>query len=246
VYDQVRDDMAHAEDIQNMPIEEFMHHQAPMIFRSRFEGAINDINLHEGQILEGDCLHPSFVNSLTKMIDEAITSYKSLFPSDDAPPALITPAPSIAATAPFTPKIIDRTVYATFNIEEQTPQWNKSQQKLTPIGQHTTNNQDFGSVTTTRRTKLSNHRQYSTIDLTASNFYDISDANVPFGNLAQSIISGDATIDELFDSYCMTDSLWYSNHADLEPIVSKSPTQDDNTHSSRTNNCYIEIGQYLF
>jgi hypothetical protein len=242
--------MAHASDIQNMPIEEFMRHQVPMIFRSRLEGAINDISLHKGQILEGECLHPSFVNSLTKMIEEAqeeaITSYKSSFPSDDALSALITPSPSIAATAPFTPKRVDRTVYATFNIEEQNPQWNKSQQKLTPIGQHTMNNQDFGSVTTTRRTKLSNHRQYSATDLTASNFYDISDANVPFGNLAQSIVSEDAEIDKVFDSYCMTDSQWYSNHADLEPNFSKSPTQDDNTNSSKTNNCYIEIGRYLF
>jgi hypothetical protein len=234
--------MAHASDIQNMPIEEFMRHQVPMIFKSRLEGSINDINLHRGKILEGECLHPSFVNNLTKMIEEAqeeaITSYKSSFPSDDALSALITPAPSIAATAPFTPKRVDRTVYATFNTEGQNPQWNKSQQKLTPSSQHTTNTQDFSSVTTTRRTKLPNHSQYSATDLTTSNFYDISDANVPFGNLAQSIISEDATIDKVFDSYCMTDSLWYSNHADLESIVSKSPTQHDNTNSSRTNKSF--------
>jgi hypothetical protein len=129
--------------------------------------------------------------------EEAITSYKSSFPSDDALSALITLAPSILATAPFTPKRVDQTVYATFNIEEQ---------KLTPIGQHTANTQESGSVITIRRTKLSGHRQYSTTDLTASNFYDISDANAPFGNLTQSIISEDAAIVRVFDSYCMTDS----------------------------------------
>jgi hypothetical protein len=219
-----------------------MRQQVPIIFRTRLEGAINDINIDEGQMLEGDHLHPTFVDSLTSMMEEAqenaIALYKSIIPSDDALSALITPAPSIAAVAPPPLQDRDRAALTISGFIGQDSFWSKSPQRPATVGRYAASNQEISSVTTPSCTKPSEHPQYSGYDPKATSFYDIQDADAPYGNQSQGMTLDEATVDKAFDSCCIGDSLWYTVQTDPGPIFSKSGTEDDNTTLTGTNNSF--------
>lgn len=72
VYESIQDDAAQASDPLDATIEDFMRQEVPLIFSSRLQTEVNNMNLEESGFLDDPTrLRQAFITRRTSLISEA-------------------------------------------------------------------------------------------------------------------------------------------------------------------------------